>query len=232
MHNWKKLSSILAVAGLSFFAARADAVLVITEVMSSSAHAGGTNNADWWELTNTGPGAVNLAGYTWNDDNGTPIGITPPPGPATFGSITSIAVGESIVISEETIGADASFRSDWSLPVGVQSVNLGAGVVPGLGSGGDAIVVYNNLNQVVASVTFSASTAGVSFEWDRNGNSLGLSVAGENGAYVATSNGQTTGLGAGVDVGSPGVSVVPEPASMGMMMLGVVGMLVRRRRSN
>lgn len=203
--------------------------LVITEVMSSSIHGGGTSNADWWELTNTGPGAVNLTGYTWNDNNGTPIGVTPPPGPATFGAITSIAAGETIVITEETIGAEASFRSDWSIPGIIQLVNLAAGVVPGLSSTTDAIVVYDNANAVVASVTFGAATTGKSFEWDTLGNSLGLSVAGENGAYVATSNGQTVGLGPGVDVGSPGITV-PEPTGLALVAMSLAAPLMARRR--
>lgn len=231
--HYRKSLGVVALGALAVIAHPwvARGGLVITEVMSSSAHGGGTNNADWWELTNTGPGAVNLTGYTWNDNNGTPIGGTAPPGPATFGAITSIAAGETIVISEETIGAEASFRSDWSIPGSIQLVNLGAGVVPGLSSTTDSIVIYDNSNAVVTSVTFLAATSGFSFEWDTAGNSLALSVAGQNGAYTATSNGQTTGLGPGVDVGSPGIAV-PEPA--GLASLGLVAALgiARRRRAS
>ena len=48
--------------------AGANAELVITEIMSQSNHQSPTEG-DWWELTNTGPAAINLLGYSWDDDH-------------------------------------------------------------------------------------------------------------------------------------------------------------------
>ncbi len=199
------------------------AALVITEVMSSSAHAGGTNNGDWFELTNTGPLALNITGWSWDDNSNTA-------GSATFGGYTSFAAGQSVIFSEETVGAEAAWITDWGI-TGVTVVNLGNGAFQGLGAGGDAVNIYNASNVLVASVTFGSATTGFSFEWDTLGNSLGLSAIGQKGAFQAAENGQTAGAGPGVDVGSPGVAV-PEPAAA--MLLASAGMMLwvlRRKRT-
>jgi len=67
---------------------------------------------------------------------------------------------------------------------------------------------------------------GFSFEYGPDGSSLGLSVIGENGAYLASSNGATA---VGTDVGSPGVVAVPEPTSLGLLAVGGLVALRRRR---
>lgn len=221
----KRSLSLLATAlAVAASAAPASAALVITEVMSSSAHSGGSNNGDWFELTNTGPSAVDLTGWSWDDNTFTA-------GSANFGGFTSIAAGQSVIFTEETVGAEASWITNWGLS-GVTVVNLGSGVFQGLGAGGDSVAIYNASNTLVTSVTFGAATSGVSFEWDASGTSLGVSVLGENGAFRALLNGQTTGGGPGVDVGSPG-SAVPEPTSAVLVAggLAMTGWMLRRRRA-
>lgn len=218
----KKFSVILGITLTLLACVSTQAGLVITEVMSSSIHSGGTNNGDWFELTNNGVTAFDLTGFSWDDDSNTP-------GVASFGGITSIGAGQSIIFTDETVGAESSWIANWGLS-GVTVVNLGSGS-PGLGNGGDAIYIYNGSGVLVTSVTFGASTAGSSFEWDINGNSLGLSVLGENGAFRALSNGQTTGNGPGLDIGSPGVAV-PEPSTYAMLIAGagVMFWTMRRKR--
>ena len=219
----KKIITLLGAAVL-VCAPSVRAALVITEVMSSSIHAGGTNNGDWFELTNTGGSAVDITGWSWDDSSNIA-------GSANFGSITSIGAGQSIIFTEETVGAEAAWVVDWGIS-GVTVVNLGSSVFQGLGSGGDAVNIYNASNVLVTGVTFGAATTGFSFEWDTTGASLGLSVVGQNGAFQAAENGQTTGAGPGIDVGSPGVAAVPEPATT-TMLLGGFGMMVwmlRRKR--
>lgn len=197
----------------------AKADLVITEVMSSSAHSSGTNNGDWFELTNTGPSSVDLSTFSWDDNSAAA-------GSAGFGGITSIAAGESVIVSQETVGTESSFLSDWGLTgSGVQVATIGNTDFQNFSSTGDEVNVYDGSSTLVASVSFSTATQGFTFEWDTSGNSLGLSVAGENGAYVAPSDGAG---GAGVDVGSPGV--VPEPA--GFVLMGIGSLLLARRRQS
>lgn len=223
-----KTKSLITVGALfAVSALSAHAAIVITEVMSSSAHSAGTNNADWFELTNTGPIAVNLTNWTWDDNDAMP-------GSANFGSLTSIAAGQSIIFNGEPVGEEASWISNWGLS-GVTVVNLGGAVFQSFGSGGDQVNVYNGSSVLVANVSFSTATMGFSFEWDANGPSLGgtslnLSVLGENGAFRAISNGQNTGNGPGVDIGSPGS--IPEPSSAAALFgaCALVGAALRRRR--
>lgn len=219
----KKFPTILGITFTLLTCFGAQAGLVITEVMSSSAHSGGTNNGDWFELTNNGVAAFDLTGFSWDDNSNTA-------GSSGFGSITSIGAGQSIIFTEETLGAESSWIANWGLS-GVTVVHLGSAGFQGLAAGGDAINIYDNLGALVTGVTFGTATAGYSFEWDINGNSLGLSVTGENGTFQALSNGQTTGNGPGVDIGSPGVAV-PEPSTYAMLLAsaGVMFWTLRRKR--
>lgn len=195
--------------------------LVITEVLSSSAHPGGPANGDFWELTNNSATAVSLNGYSWDDDSVTP-------GAAVFPNGITILPDESVLFVEESVANLAGWRSAWGISLSQQVFSNAqfTGVYSGLGSAGDQVNVYDAANQLVTSVTFGAATAGVSFEWNFNGGSLGLSVGGENGAYQAFNNGAS---GAGVDIGSPG-RAVPEPSSVALAILGAVCLFAFKRR--
>ena len=174
---------------------------------------------DWWELTNTGPTAVNLTGYQWEDS--TSLGDQ-----AIFPAAT-IAAGESIIIHENdiiggTIRIADEFRAAWGLSSSVQLLEepdfTGPNPFSGLSSGGDVVSLFDPAGNLVDSVSFPAATAGVTFEWGTNGSSLGLSVDGENGAFLSNYGG----------VGSPGTAVVPEPAAMTMMLFLLAGLACRR----
>ena len=218
----------LALVGLAFFfvvGTTAQAGLVVTEVMSSSAHPSGAVNGDWWELTNNGPASLLLDGYSWDDDSVTP-------GTSTFPSGITIAAGESIVIVDESLANLAAWKTAWNVGGSVQVLSSAqfGGSYAGFSSGGDAVEVYDVEDDLVASASIPPATQGFTFEWDSNGNSRGLSVIGENGAYQALDNGVG---GAGVDVGSPGV--VPEPSTLWLTAMGVASLAVvslRRRKSN
>jgi len=87
----------------------------------------------------------------------------------------------------------------------------------GLGSGGDFVKVFDASNNQVALAVFGSATLGSTFHWSREGTYLGISQAGQYGAYVAPSNGVD---GAGTDVGSPGVTVsVPTLSTFVVAML-------------
>ncbi len=180
--------------------------------MSSSA-----NSGDWWELTNTGATTLDLTGYYW-DDNG-PMGADG----AQFPSI-SITPGQSIVIVDEDAVDLPAFVAAWG--GGFTAVSKedfgGPDNFSGLGSGGDQIELWDSdpnagPANLMASVSFGGATAGTSFEWDATGNSLALSVNGENGAFLST----------GGDIGSPGA--IPEPSTAILGGLGLIALLRRRR---
>jgi Lamin Tail Domain/Abnormal spindle-like microcephaly-assoc'd, ASPM-SPD-2-Hydin len=190
----------LTLTTLAILTASVHGQLVITEVMASSAHAATTNaNGDWWELTNTGPTAVNLTGYKWDD---TPTPLTPTV--SNFPSGTIIQPGESIIVLDEPTANVATWRTAWGLPVTLQVIERPAtavvGVEPfsGLGSLGDQVNLYGPTGALVANVSFGASTAGKSLAFHRDGTPIyGLSsVTGEQGATTSTLSPS--------DVGSPG----------------------------
>lgn len=215
----------LCVLALFFANSLANGALVITEAMPNSGHPGGNGNGDWWELTNTGPTTIDLAGYYWDDD---------PAGSNDGGIFPSfmLAPGASVVLADEMDGDAFAAAYCGGFDVLDTSEMTGDDAFSGLGSGGDSIMLWDH-NPVmpgdvpVASVSFGAATAGQSFEWATNGDPLGLSVAGENGAFVACTDGDDPAL-MGTAIGSPGV--VPEPAGIFTAMIALVSLLGLRRR--
>ena len=182
-----------------FAAACANADLVITEVMSDSDASSGSINGDWFEITNTGSSGIELANYYW-DDNG-PSGNDG----ALFPEVT-IGAEESLIILDESVANLPAWRTAWSISDNVQVISKdefgGPDDFSGLSSSGDAIQIWDadpNAGPAneVATVTFGAATAGISFEWAINGTALALSVSGENEAKENSA----------ADVGSPGSAV-------------------------
>ncbi len=192
------------------------AQVAITEVMSSSDF-----TEDWFEITNFGASTVDLTGYYWDDDA---AGVDDG---ALFGSI-SIDAGESILLYRDD--DSTPLIDEWTIGSAIQVFNEtdfgGMDTFSGLSSGGDQINLWDadptagGAFNLVSAVSFGAATAGVTFEFDQFGNSLGLSVLGENGAY-SSQNG---------DIGSPGFAAVPEPATASLFAFVGLGVWARRRR--
>lgn len=197
-----------------FWVLTAKADLIITEVMSSSSHTNSLANGDWWELYNSGAIAIDLTYYSWDDSSGS---VTS----AFFNGVT-IDAGQAIIISQETVGQEQAWKDLWGLG-SVTVVNLGNTEFQNFSSSGDQVNVYDPSSNLIASVTFGVATMGFTFAWDSAGNSLGVSVNGENGAFQASS----PDLGGGPDVGSPGF-VIPEPGTLAL--LGVSGLILLGRR--
>lgn len=216
--------TVSTLAALFACASAASADLVITEVMAqTTAGSPGSVNGDWWELTNTGPAAVNLQGYQWADTED----ALPGTDSNFFGDVV-INAGQSIIILEEGSGNIADWRTNWGLDSSVLVLSeddMADDSTPdgdtfsGLSSGGDAVYFYNPVGVLLSSYTYSASTRGVSFEADRAGTDMSLSVIGENGAHLANNN----------DIGSPGYAV-PAPGPAALFGLAAAGMGLRRRK--
>jgi hypothetical protein len=182
--------------------------------MADSGHPGGPTNGDWWELTNTGAGAVDLSGYSWDDDSQDPT-------LQTFVAGVTIAPGESLIVLDEDALADgAAFRATWGLAAGVQVLTYDDFVVEmdfaGLGDG-DEVNLYDAADALVAQATYGAGvrSTGASLFYDpTTGSLLGTSLAGVAGAVTSADG----------DVGSPGTAV-PEPGAALLLGLGVLGAL-------
>ncbi len=217
--------SVLAAmaSAIAFGASVASADLIITEVLPQTT-AGTTNtiNGDWWELTNTGPTAINLAGYQWADSEDILGGATPQPN--FFPSVT-INAGQSIIILEEAAANEAAWRTNWNAPstlviLGTDEMLPSPGVTDtfsGLGAGGDAVYFYSPSGLLLSSYIYTSTTRGVSFEASNTGADLGLSVEGVNGAIRAANR----------DVGSPGFAV-PSPSAGALLVLAAFGAGRRR----
>jgi hypothetical protein len=119
---------------LFLFPLASGADLIISEVMASSSHTNTVANGDWWELYNSGPSAIDLTSYSWDDNTATP-------GSADFNGLT-INAGEAIIICQETLGQEAAWLTAWGL-AGVTVINLGNTEFQNFGSGGDEIHLYD-----------------------------------------------------------------------------------------
>jgi hypothetical protein len=226
----KKVLVGLAAAIVVASAAPAYSQVRITEVAawgSSTANPAIPYATDWFELTNFGAAAVNIAGWKMDDNSNlfaNAVALT---------GITSIGAGESVIFTENAV--TATFLSTWfgaNAPAGLQIGNYtGAGV--GLGQGGDAVNVYSSTGALQANVIFGASDATNPFQTFDNASGLNgvtislLSVVGSNGAFVAAND--------AAEIGSPGfiATSVPEPETYALMLAGLCFMgCVARRRAN
>ncbi len=174
------------------------AQLRITEVMSNSNHSDTAANGDWFEITNTGATAVNIAGYSFDDDDrisGASGGFPP----------YVLQSGASMIVLNDA--PDTTFRSLWNLDLSIRVISKSEiSNFPGLGSAGDEVNLFNNSGGLVDRFTFGAATEGFSFAKYNDGQSVpgGLSSNSVLGAYESDDPSD--------DVASPGISSdVPSP---------------------
>ena len=171
------------------------AQLRITEVMSDSAHSDSGANGDWFEITNTGATAVNLAGYAFDDDSEDPTAS------GNFPSV-SLAAGASLIVLNED-DAD-TFRDTWNLAASLNVITRTSFTdFPGFGRGGDEVFLFDPNNAVVDSFAFGAATEGFSFARFSDGTNVPGSLS-SNGLLGASLSTDTT-----PDIASPGVTAVP-----------------------
>jgi len=204
--------------------------IIISEVYPSGSAS--TYNADWFELTNTGPTDIDITGWKI-DDNSNAFASS-----VALRGLTNLPAGKSAVFLEgNTVGDNdatkaANFLTAWFgssiLPDGFLIGGYGGSGVS-LSGTADAVNIYNAAGVLQANVSFAATTAGFTFD-----NAAGLdnsaisqlSVDGVNGAFLSFN---------GAETGSPGtIATVPEPSSMilvGFAVVGVVGRRFRRKAS-
>ncbi len=168
--------------------------LAITEVMPSSNDANSAINEDWFEITNYGTDAVDLSGFSWDDNSWVP-------GTVVFPSVT-VAPGEAIVVAQIDSANEAAFRAAWNLGPWVQVlVNQDfATAQPSFSSSGDGVVLFDTSATAieVCRAEYTLALAGYSVEFDTACTYLGNASVGVRGAYASTGN----------DVGSPGNQTV------------------------
>jgi VCBS repeat-containing protein len=184
--------------------------LIISEVAPWSS-GNSPVGADWFEVTNTSVAAINIAGWKIDDNSQSPAGAV------ALNGVTSIAPGESVIFIESAnpAAARAAFINTWfggNTPANLQiGTYTGAGV--GLGTGGDAVNLYDATNVLRASVGFGMSPTGTFATFDnaagRNNAAIAqLSVIGTNAAHRAAND--------PAEIGSPGGIVARNDAPIGI----------------
>lgn len=170
--------------------------LIISEVAPWSSGSSPVG-ADWFELTNTSAFAIDISGWKMDDASGSPAAAV------SLNGITTIGAGESVIFLESSnpAAATSAFLNTWfggNAPANLQiGTYTGSGV--GLGTGGDAVHIYDSTNLLRASLTFGASPTGPAFATFDNAVGLNattistLSVAGTNAAFNAVNHITETG---------------------------------------
>jgi hypothetical protein len=188
--------------------------LAVTEIMANSNDVDATVNADWFEITNYGTTAINLGGFSWDDN-------TNVAGTSVFPAI-NVAPGEALVVWAGTAANEAAFRTRWIMHPSTQVIVSSqlTGAFQNLSSSADAVVLYDTSATAVeiCNAIYSSTLPGKSVEFDTaNAVYLGNAAVGVRGAWTSLGN----------DVGSPGnrntiglnenglagVRVSPNPAS-------------------
>ncbi|MFN0074674.1 MAG: choice-of-anchor D domain-containing protein [Chloroflexota bacterium] len=170
--------------------------------------------ADWFEVTNTMPTAVDITGWKMDDNSNLFANAV------ALNGITSIGPGQSVIFIETATPATtvAAFSTLWfgaNPPAGLQIGSYsGAGV--GLGTGGDAVNIYDAGGVLQANVLFGASPVSAPFATFENragltGTISSLSVLGTTGAVAAN---DASEIGSPGTIGKPAQVVVTPPPSV------------------
>ncbi len=173
--------------------------LIITEVTpwaSGSSPVG----ADWFEVVNTSPNAIDITG--WKVDDSSKLFTSA----VWLNGITSIASGEAVIFIEtaDLPSARAAFLTNWfgaNTPSGLQIGSYsGSGI--GLSTGGDGVNLFDSTGTRRSGITFGASPAVPPYATFDNTFGLNNTVISELSDRAV--HGAFTAVNSTNEIGSPG----------------------------
>ncbi|AFL75629.1 ExeM/NucH family extracellular endonuclease [Thiocystis violascens] len=179
--------------------------LMISEVAPWSS-GNSSLGADWFEVTNTGTSAVDISGWRFDDDSSVAANGS------DLGGVTSIGSGQSVVFVDGDANTVTAFVNTWFGGILPSGVTIGTYDGPGLGTGGDAVNLFDATGTLVTGVSFGASPSASPFATFDNATGQPtvstLSEAGVNGAFSVIDQ-------AAILIGSPGaISGAPVSATL------------------
>lgn len=201
---------MIVVVVIAFVAPVASANIEITEWLYSGA------NGEFIEFTNVGASAVDMTGWSFDDDSQIP-------GTVDLSAFGVLAPGESVVLTE-AVAAD--FEMAWGLSgvsvIGELSANLGRN---------DQINLYDDSGVLMDQLSFGDETyAGTPRAKDTSCNipavDYGETVAQVDWSLATVGDAFGSYMSAGGDIASPGR--IPEPTSLALLIVG--GLMIGRRR--
>lgn len=208
--------TLLSITVTVCFAQLAFGEMVISEWMYNGLGEG--NVGEFVEFTNTGPGAVDMTGWSYDDSSRIP-------GAESLSGLGIVAPGQSVIFTDDTAEA---FAMAW----GLSGVTVLGGNTNNLGRS-DEINLYDAGNNLVDRLTYNDQavpkqgprTAGTSCSVPDT--DYGFDIA-QSGWTLSTVGDQFGGwMNGRGEVGSPGQ--VPEP--MTLMLMALSGLLITRRRA-
>jgi hypothetical protein len=203
-----------------FGATTGSAQMRITEYMYSG------SGGEFVEFTNVGVSPIDMTGWGIEDDN---FGGT---GEEVFdlSGFGTVAPGESVIVTQDPA---LQFRFDWGLDSSVKIVELlGDSVGHNLGRN-DAINLVDDTNSIIDALDYGDEEfVGSIRTKDASGwvTPAGLG-ADDPYEWVLSTVGdvQNSYLSAAGDIGNPGTHVIPEPATMALLLAGGAAAIRRRR---
>lgn len=220
----------LAIALMFVVAAPAFAAydLQITEMWMGN-EPGSNLTEDWFEITNSGdmPWTAATDGDIWYDDDSPDVEAAD----IIFG-IASIAPGETVVLVDEGLTGLAGWSGVWGADITID-FQVGYYDGSGLGQGGDGVALF--VGTTGGDIIDGNDLLQLDFETYPDANANGgqsydtvlgaFSTVGNASGAIATSALNDENQPA---IASPGS--VPEPASLGLLLIGGGLALARRRR--